>query len=136
MNKTLFFVIYAAVGLVVVIAAVYFLRPPRGRIGKFIYGGVPLPPPDWQDREPSPISGPPSRESEPPCPQDVEGVRLKAALAALSAIIEAKGGIVGEIAPQLAVGEALRVADVFVKQWFNLETKTPKPCAKTNPATP
>lgn len=46
-------------------------------------------------------------------------IRLQAALTSLQGILEAKGGIIGEIVPSAAVAEALRIADEFVKQWFD-----------------
>lgn len=47
-----------------------------------------------------------------------EEIRLQAALTALQAVLEAKYGIVGEVVPKVAVDEAMRIADEFVKQWM------------------
>lgn len=47
-----------------------------------------------------------------------EEVRFQVAVSAIQGIIEAKHGILGEIVPELAVKESLRIADEFVKEWF------------------
>ena len=47
-----------------------------------------------------------------------EEVRFQVAVSCIQGIIEAKLGIIGEVAPEVAVKESLRIADEFVKQWF------------------
>lgn len=44
-------------------------------------------------------------------------MRFQVAVACLQGVLEAKGGIVGEVAPSIAVKESLRIADEFVRQW-------------------
>lgn len=48
-----------------------------------------------------------------------EEMRFQVAVSSLQGVLEAKYGIVGEVDPDIAVAEALRIADVFVKQWYN-----------------
>lgn len=45
-------------------------------------------------------------------------MKFQVAVSCIQGIIEAKLGIIGEIAPEVAVKESLRIADEFVKQWF------------------
>ena len=47
-----------------------------------------------------------------------EEVRFQVAVSCIQGLIEAKLGIIGEVAPEVAVKESLRIADEFVKQWF------------------
>ena len=47
-----------------------------------------------------------------------EEIRLQVALSCIQGVLEAKHGIIGEIVPEIAVTESLRIADEFVKQWF------------------
>lgn len=56
----------------------------------------------WQDRERS-------KKKE---------MRFQVAVSCIQGILEAKLGIIGEVAPEVAVKESLRIADEFVKQWF------------------
>lgn len=44
-------------------------------------------------------------------------LRVQAALTSLQAIIEAKGGFVGEFFPETAVKESFRIADKFVEYY-------------------
>lgn len=44
-------------------------------------------------------------------------MRFQVAVSALQGVLEAKFGIVGEVAPAIAVKESLLIADEFVKQW-------------------
>ena len=53
-----------------------------------------------------------------------EEIRFQVALSCIQGVLEAKHGIIGEALPSLAVAESLRIADEFVKQWFD---KTAKP---------
>lgn len=48
-----------------------------------------------------------------------EEVRFQVALSCIQGVLEAKHGIIGEIIPEVAVKESLRIADEFVKQWFS-----------------
>lgn len=48
-----------------------------------------------------------------------EEVRFQVALSCIQGVLEAKHGIIGEIVPKVAVKESLRIADEFVKQWFD-----------------
>lgn len=62
-----------------------------------------------------------------------EEIRLQVALSCIQGVLEAKHGIIGEIIPEIAVKESLRIADEFVKQWDKKETSnTPtwKKCKK------
>lgn len=52
-----------------------------------------------------------------------EEIKLQVAISCIQGIIEAKHGIIGEVLPQIAVKESLRIADEFVKQWFKSEEK-------------
>lgn len=52
-----------------------------------------------------------------------EEIKLQVAISCIQGIIEAKHGIIGEVLPQIAVKESLRIADEFVKQWFKTEEK-------------
>lgn len=54
---------------------------------------------------------------------EIDNIRLQAALVSLEAILETKGGVIGELAPSLAVAESLRIADEFVKQWNEQKDK-------------
>lgn len=45
-------------------------------------------------------------------------MKFQVAVSCIQGIIEAKLGIIGEIAPEVAVKESLRIADEFVRQWF------------------
>lgn len=47
-----------------------------------------------------------------------EEMKFQVAVSCIQGIIEAKLGIIGEIAPEIAVKESLRIADEFVRQWF------------------
>ena len=51
-------------------------------------------------------------------------MKFQVALSCIQGVLEAKHGILGEIAPSLAVKESLRIADEFVKEWFKDDTKT------------
>lgn len=51
-----------------------------------------------------------------------EEVRFQVALSCIQGVLEAKHGIIGEIVPEVAVKESLRIADEFVKQWFGETT--------------
>lgn len=46
-----------------------------------------------------------------------EEIRLQVAISCIQGVLEAKHGVIGEVVPALAVEEALRIADEFVKQW-------------------
>ena len=48
-----------------------------------------------------------------------EEVRFQVAVSCIQGILEAKLGIIGEVVPEVAVRESLRIADEFVKQWFD-----------------
>lgn len=50
-----------------------------------------------------------------------EEIRLQVAISCIQGILEAKLGIIGEIVPEIAVKESLRIADEFVKQWDKSE---------------
>ena len=45
-------------------------------------------------------------------------IRFQVAVSCIQGILEAKLGIIGEVAPEVAVKESLRIADEFVRQWF------------------
>lgn len=45
-------------------------------------------------------------------------MRLQVAVSCIQGVLEAKLGIIGEVAPEVAVKESLRIADEFVRQWF------------------
>ena len=45
-------------------------------------------------------------------------MRFQVAVSCIQGILEAKLGIIGEVAPEVAVKESLRIADEFVRQWF------------------
>ena len=47
-----------------------------------------------------------------------EEVKFQVAVSCIQGILEAKLGIIGEVAPEVAVKESLRIADEFVRQWF------------------
>ena len=47
-----------------------------------------------------------------------EEMKFQVAVSCIQGIIEAKLGIIGEVAPEVAVKESLRIADEFVRQWF------------------
>ena len=47
----------------------------------------------------------------------INELRIQAALTSLQAIIEAKGGFVGEFFPETAVKESFRIADKFVEHY-------------------
>ena len=47
-----------------------------------------------------------------------EEIRLQVAISCIQGVLEAKHGVIGEIVPELAVKESLRIADEFVKLWF------------------
>lgn len=49
--------------------------------------------------------------------KNIEEIRLEAALTCIQGILEAKGGIIGEVDPDIAVKEAFRIADAFVKHY-------------------
>lgn len=51
-----------------------------------------------------------------------EEVRFQVALSCIQGVLEAKHGIIGEIVPEIAVKESLRIADEFVKQWLGETT--------------
>lgn len=51
-----------------------------------------------------------------------EEVRFQVALSCIQGVLEAKHGIIGEIVPEVAIKESLRIADEFVKQWFGETT--------------
>lgn len=51
-----------------------------------------------------------------------EEVRFQVALSCIQGVLEAKHGILGEIVPQIAVKESLRIADAFVEEWFKGES--------------
>lgn len=51
-----------------------------------------------------------------------EEVRFQVAVSCIQGLIEAKLGIIGEVAPEVAVKESLRIADAFVEEWYR-ETK-------------
>ena len=55
-----------------------------------------------------------------------EEIKFQVALSCIQGVLEAKHGIIGEIVPSVAVAESLRIADEFVKQWFNEEEKEEK----------
>lgn len=46
-----------------------------------------------------------------------EEIKFQVAVSVLQGIIEAKGGIIGEVLPSIAVAESLRFADEFFIQW-------------------
>lgn len=46
-------------------------------------------------------------------------IKLQVAISVIQGIIEAKGGVIAEIVPSIAVAESLRFADEFYKQWKN-----------------
>ncbi len=46
-----------------------------------------------------------------------EEIKFQVAVSVLQGIIEAKGGIIGEVLPNIAVAESLRFADEFFIQW-------------------
>lgn len=48
-----------------------------------------------------------------------EQVRFQVALSCIQGVLEAKHGIIAEVIPKVAVSESLRIADEFVRQWFN-----------------
>lgn len=48
-----------------------------------------------------------------------EEIRFQVAVSVLQGVIEAKGGILAEIVPSVAVAESLRFAEEFYKQWSN-----------------
>ena len=50
-----------------------------------------------------------------------EEIKFQVALSCIQGVLEAKHGIIGEIVPEVAVKESLRIADEFVKQWFKEE---------------
>lgn len=52
-----------------------------------------------------------------------EEVRFQVALSCIQGVLEAKHGILGEIVPQIAVKESLRIADAFVEEWFKGESE-------------
>ena len=54
-----------------------------------------------------------------------EEIKLQVALSCIQGVLEAKGGLFGEIVPEVAVKESLRIADEFVKQWFKEDKKEP-----------
>lgn len=47
-----------------------------------------------------------------------EEMRFQVALSCIQGVLEAKHGVIGEVVPAFAVAESLRLADEFVKQWF------------------
>lgn len=49
--------------------------------------------------------------------KDIEDIRIEVAISCIQGILEAKGGIIGEIDPGLAVAESFRIADEFVKHY-------------------
>ena len=51
-----------------------------------------------------------------------EEVRFQIALSCIQGVLEAKHGVLGEVAPIIAVKESFRIADEFVKQWFRGDT--------------
>ena len=51
-----------------------------------------------------------------------EEVKFQVALSCIQGVLEAKHGVIGEIVPEIAVAESLRIADEFVKQWFKEES--------------
>lgn len=55
-----------------------------------------------------------------------EEIKFQVALSCIQGVLEAKHGIIGEIVPEVAVKESLRIADEFVKQWFKEDKKKPK----------
>lgn len=55
-----------------------------------------------------------------------EEVRFQVAVSCIQGLIETKLGIIGEVAPEVAVKESLRIADEFVKQWFGEHPKEQK----------
>lgn len=56
--------------------------------------------------------------------KDIEDIRIEVAISCIQGVLEAKGGIIGEIDPGLAVKEAFRIADAFVKHYKeNYESK-------------
>jgi hypothetical protein len=52
-----------------------------------------------------------------------EEIKFQVALSCIQGVLEAKHGIIGEIVPEVAVKESLRIADEFVKQWFKEDKK-------------
>ena len=50
-----------------------------------------------------------------------EEIRLQVAISCIQGILEAKHGIIAEVAPEIAVVESLRIADKFVEQWDKKE---------------
>lgn len=48
-----------------------------------------------------------------------EEVKFQVALSCIQGVLEAKHGVFGEIIPELAVKESLRIAEEFCKEWFN-----------------
>ena len=53
-----------------------------------------------------------------------EQVRFQVALSCIQGVLEAKHGFLAEIVPSIAVAESLRIADEFVRQWFNDKDET------------
>lgn len=51
-------------------------------------------------------------------------IKFQVALSVIQGIIEAKGGILTEIVPAIAVKESLRFANEFYDQWKELEFNT------------
>lgn len=54
-----------------------------------------------------------------------EEIRLQVAISVIQGVLEAKHGVIGEVVPSVAVAIALRIADVFVEEWYH-ETKEQK----------
>lgn len=44
-------------------------------------------------------------------------IKLQVAVSVLQGILEAKGGVIAEVVPAVAVAESLRFADEFWNQW-------------------
>ncbi len=51
-----------------------------------------------------------------------ENIKLQVAISVLQGLIEAKGGVIDEALPRLAVKESLRFARTFVEEWDKEET--------------
>lgn len=47
-----------------------------------------------------------------------EEMKFQVVVSCIQGILEAKLGTIGEVAPEVAVKESLRIADEFVRQWF------------------
>ena len=61
-----------------------------------------------------------------------EEVRFQVALSCIQGVLEAKHGVIGEIVPALAVAESLRIADEFVRQWFDKTEEESPACVECN----